>query len=366
MRRATVLVVLMSMALIAGWVLQPSSAIGAHDTKKVCKTVTKKVHGKKKKVRVCHTVKVAHPPTATSTPRPTDTPVPTATPTATSTPKPPIVAIIDPASFAIPISEFGPGAQMQVSQVEPTSDADDPNKKIIILHYDSKSWASEGRVTGFYEQVLLPIMDSAGLTHYGVVLYHVSIFGTAAQAAAAWQAQRNGWLVVDANKGSCGGPLGDPGYSCADSNLLPSGNLIEGYVKRGRILTQVISYNSYDDFENYFFSVVDPTVTIGGHIAKLLDARASSTPGNTGLKRGYAITQSPSFNWWLMHSVRNEPLLTHTSIQSRALTHVEQMALSNAPGATVKRDIVFQISKGVPARIMYNPASFTANWTIRG
>lgn len=228
--------------------------------------------------------------------------------------------MIDPASFAIPLTEFGPGAQMQVSQVEPTSDADDPNKKVIILHYGSKSWASEGRVTGFYEQVLLPIMDSAGLTHYGVVLYHVSIFETAAQADAAWQAQRNGWLVVDGNKGSCGGPLGDPGYSCADSTLLPSGNLIEGYVKRGRILTLVISYNSRDDFENYFFSVVDPTVTVGGHIASLLDSRASSTPGNTDLKRGYTITQSPSFNWWLMHSVRNEPLLTRTSIQSRALT----------------------------------------------
>src|SRR5579864_4214754 len=51
------------------------SGLPALPDKKVCKTVTKKVHGKKKRVRVCHTVKPK--PTAT----PTDTPTPTATPT---------------------------------------------------------------------------------------------------------------------------------------------------------------------------------------------------------------------------------------------------------------------------------------------
>lgn len=326
MRRATTLITVMFLALIAGWVFQPSSAIGAHDTKKVCKTVTKKVHGKKTKVKVCHTVKPkpTNTPTSVSTATVTPTLLPTATATntlmPTSTPRPAIAVMIDPASFAIPLAEFGLGAQMLLSQVEPTSDADDPNTKVIILHYDSKSWASEGRVTGFYEQVRLPITDSTGLTHNGLVIYHVSIFGTAAQAAAAWQAQRNGWLLVDVSKGSCGGPFGDPEYSCADSSLRPDGNFGEGYVKRGRILIQVFSYNSYNDFENYFFSVVDPTVTVAAHIARLLDARASSTPGNTDLKRGYTTTQSPSFNWWLMHSVQNESTLIHSSIQWHVLT----------------------------------------------
>lgn len=88
MRQAIILFVTICLALGLGWAIQPSRAIGAHDTKKVCKTVTKKVHGKKKKVKVCHAVRVAPKPTATgtSTPRPTDTPTPTATPT--STPRP--------------------------------------------------------------------------------------------------------------------------------------------------------------------------------------------------------------------------------------------------------------------------------------
>jgi len=168
MRKAMVLFVIICLALVAGWVIQPSRAIGAHESKKVCKTVKKKVQGKKKKVKVCHTVRVAPKPTATatSTPRPTDTPTPTATPT--STPRPAMAATIDPASFAIPLGEFGPGAQMQVSQVESNSDADDPNRKTIILHFGSMSWASEGRLTGFYEQVLLPNIDSAGLIPIGV------------------------------------------------------------------------------------------------------------------------------------------------------------------------------------------------------
>jgi hypothetical protein len=56
---------------------------GAVAQKQSCKTVTKKVHGKKKKVKVCHTVKTAPKPTVTATPTPTTTPVNTPTPTAT-------------------------------------------------------------------------------------------------------------------------------------------------------------------------------------------------------------------------------------------------------------------------------------------
>lgn len=52
--------------------------------KKVCKTVTKRVHGKKKKVKVCHTVTPV--PTATTAPTNTPTLTPTATPTNTATP----------------------------------------------------------------------------------------------------------------------------------------------------------------------------------------------------------------------------------------------------------------------------------------
>ncbi len=37
-----------------------------------------------------------------------------------------------------------------------------------------------------------------------------------------------------------------------------------------------------------------------------------------------------------------------------------------APGGTIRRDIVFQISSGAPATIIYKPSDFTANWTIHG
>lgn len=58
--------------------------------KRVCRTVTKKVHGKKKKVRVCTAVAAKPKPTATDTPRPTNTPTPqpTATSLRTNTPQP--------------------------------------------------------------------------------------------------------------------------------------------------------------------------------------------------------------------------------------------------------------------------------------
>jgi hypothetical protein len=63
---------------------RPSAvAHGAPVQKKTCKTVTKKVYGKNKKVKVCKTVKAPAKPTATKTPRPTSTPLPTASPTPT-------------------------------------------------------------------------------------------------------------------------------------------------------------------------------------------------------------------------------------------------------------------------------------------
>jgi len=82
--KATTLLLTICLALLMGWVIQPSSAIGSHESKKVCKTVTKKVHGKKRKVRVCHKVKAKAKPTNTPTP----SLVPTATPTPTNTPMP--------------------------------------------------------------------------------------------------------------------------------------------------------------------------------------------------------------------------------------------------------------------------------------
>jgi hypothetical protein len=55
----------------------PRAVYAGTPAKKVCHTVTKKVHGKKTKVKVCKNVPK---PTATAKPKPTATPYPTATP----------------------------------------------------------------------------------------------------------------------------------------------------------------------------------------------------------------------------------------------------------------------------------------------
>lgn len=87
MRNALVLV---TMALLVSGLTvfdqQAPIVHGAAMHKRTCKTVTKRVHGKKRKVTVCHTVKTAAKPRPTRTPRPTATPTATPLPTATPTP----------------------------------------------------------------------------------------------------------------------------------------------------------------------------------------------------------------------------------------------------------------------------------------
>jgi hypothetical protein len=100
MRRVSAVLAVLVVAGLALYSSQPSRrALASHPAlpvlaKKKCKTVTKKVHGKKKKVKVC-TKSKAKPkpkptatdtPTATFTPTATLPPTPTSTPTATPTP----------------------------------------------------------------------------------------------------------------------------------------------------------------------------------------------------------------------------------------------------------------------------------------
>jgi hypothetical protein len=82
MRRFWTVMCLVALLMVAALSGKSVPAHGAASTKQACKTVTKKVHGKSKKVKVCHTVKAA---VKTPTPRPsntaTATPLPTSTPT---------------------------------------------------------------------------------------------------------------------------------------------------------------------------------------------------------------------------------------------------------------------------------------------
>jgi len=126
------------------------------------------------------------------------------------------------------------------------------------------------------------------------------------------------------------------------------------------------------------------TVSVGGtiHVTDNLDVTLNSIALSKGTQfdtphpgNEYVVTH------WTFHNFRSsntDVATTAFKVTSKgvitdpefvsALTGNELSVVGTtlAPGATVTRDIVFQISKGVPARIMYNPASFTANWTIRG
>ena len=78
LRRITLLLgitVLLSAACFTG--RAPTTALGAPAGKQSCKTVNKTVHGKKKRVKVCHAAKPVPKPTATATPTPTPTPTAT-------------------------------------------------------------------------------------------------------------------------------------------------------------------------------------------------------------------------------------------------------------------------------------------------
>jgi hypothetical protein len=268
MRRILLLV---SLALLLAGISAVGSTTGvvhgASVHKTTCKTVTKK------KVRVCTKTKATAKPTATKTPRRTATPTATATPVPTSTAQP--VPVVDPASFAIAASEFGTGGIVRASQIESNSQADSES---LILHFGSLSWEQQGRQSGYFMEVAIAHPDASG-AHVTLVYYHASIFETAQQAAAAWQAQRNGWLLLDSSGGSCAGSglLGDPGFSCVDSRLSASGDMLESYFKRGHVLIQAWNFASYDDVVNNLSTVLTPSLLVTRHIAEILDARAGAT-----------------------------------------------------------------------------------------
>jgi len=89
--------------------------------KKKCTYVTKKVHGKKKRVKVCRTVKAKATPTATALPTeaPTDTPTATATTSAGAPPQSTATSTATPTDTATSGSMFGGdphnGAKLWVS-----------------------------------------------------------------------------------------------------------------------------------------------------------------------------------------------------------------------------------------------------------
>jgi hypothetical protein len=253
--------------------------------KKVCKTVTKKVHGKKKKAKVCHTVKAAPSatPTGTPTPTPTSTPAPTSTPTKTPTNTPTATPTstatsttvtqgqtpIDPSAFRLPSGDFQSGSFFDFDQ-EQTNDS--PEDKEVIVHLPKASWDQEGRITGYFMQAEAYNPDEFGATHPTVLSFLVSIFGTADQARAALAAQQAGWEQVDPGGRCSSGAVGDPGSLCIYTQVAQGLVLTERFFVRGRVLAEVWTLIQVSDLgaPGYYPQLVQASNRVGqalDHIA---------------------------------------------------------------------------------------------------
>jgi Domain of unknown function (DUF4352) len=67
------------------------------------------------------------------------------------------------------------------------------------------------------------------------------------------------------------------------------------------------------------------------------------------------------------YSVESNGVISNsTSISSLTKNALGISGTTLAPGATVQRDIVFEIAKGATAKIIYKPSDFTANWNLQG
>ena len=263
---AAVLLAIMPGAYGAG------NAHSATFAKKKCKMVTKKVHGKKKKVKVCQS---ARPPAAKPTRTPTNTPTPTSTttltptPTATPTQAP---TTLDPSSFALSAADFPPSSTIQLSQVESNGDAD--NDK-LLLHFDTASRDQEGRVTGYVMET-----GQANGGHPVLTYYLVSIFHSGDQARAAFAQQKLGFDTLLAANPSQFGTVTPPaglGEQAAQYIAVLSVNgtlfdLSELMLTRGRVFIEVWQGFASSDLDVY----AKPDLPYLYSIAQTLDSRVRS------------------------------------------------------------------------------------------
>jgi hypothetical protein len=91
---------------------------------------------------------------------------------------------IPPAAFSLPASAFPPGTRIVRSSVASNVEAE----TTAISHLSSRSFAQEGRLTGFYVNTM-----QSNKTHPIFTQYLVSIFHSSQQAAAAFAAQRSAY-----------------------------------------------------------------------------------------------------------------------------------------------------------------------------
>jgi len=268
---------------------QAPSALGAGAQKKTCKTVTKKVHGKKKTVKVCTTVKAK--PAATKTPLPTATSIPTSTPTPTNTPVP---VALDAMSFRLDASSFLSGSTVQTDQVE----SNDATTSALFAHFGTPTFADEGRQTGYYM-----VTDQLYGGHPVFVMYLVSIFGARAQAVAAYAQQKSGFDTLSGIPSeyvsSVTPPtgIGENIASYVSSSMTSSGNVLdsaETFFTRGRVMVEAGTFFYADDLDPYGKAGLTDMFVVAGALdskakgAGALSLQANQLPGTaafvTGLK----------------------------------------------------------------------------------
>ena len=97
---------------------------------------------------------------------------------------------IDPSKFALTAWDFPAPAHIIKGQVE-TNDV--AAHEDVVMHFGAKSFADEGRVSGYFMESSAANLDTSGSEHPVLTYYLVSTFPSADQAAAAFAQQRDGW-----------------------------------------------------------------------------------------------------------------------------------------------------------------------------
>jgi hypothetical protein len=246
----------------------PRAVYAGTPTKKVCHTVTKKVHGKKTKVKVCKNV-----PKPTATVKPSATATPAATPTATA---PPFNAQI----FQLPVADYPTGSTSLLSDVESNAEA---SANSGLLHFGPLTWDQEGRITGYFQGLHVPFADSSGVLHTVLLVDSASVFASHDQAVAAWTQERATWLTAPPLADVCNNTTvttaptwGESSYGCVDVVATTEGVLEELSFVRGRFYIQVDLGFALQDFNIYKENVVLPAANLGDQLALQLDAIAKN------------------------------------------------------------------------------------------
>jgi hypothetical protein len=183
-----------------------------------------------------------------------------------------LAAQLDPASFKLSASSFPPGSKMEASRVESNAAA----QKSILIHWDSKTYADEGRLTGYFEKAWTNTTDAAGNNHGVFTAYLVSIYETSAQATAAYKAQLHGYRSAKSHPTHTmqtsrvklsPDEIGSPSSEALWASILASNDGTtfdqnELFFVRGPVLVQVMQFAQSQDLTPYLTDALPYMLTM--------------------------------------------------------------------------------------------------------